>query len=341
MTAIQKAIAAIDSQDAKGQLSYRAAAKRFGVNRTTLSRHHRGIQTTNAGAHQNAMHLSPQQEKELVGYIKGLTDKALPPTREMIRNFASAVSKWEVSDAWVTRFLRRNDAQFTSKLTTGMDRNRHKADSEYSYRLYFELLHEKIREYDVDVGHIYNMDEKGFMIGVTSRTKRVFSKQLWQQKKVTASFQDGNREWITILACVGADGAALDASVVFEGKGALRDAWVHDVEVGKHQVFFTTSPSGWSNKDVGLAWIEQVFDRRTKKKARRRWRLLILDGHGSHLTKDFIGYCHANRILVMVLPPHSTHSLQPLDGAVLSSLEGIFGRTYTVPSPQPRPCTSA
>jgi hypothetical protein len=51
MTAIQKAIAAINSQDAKGQLSYRAAAKTFGVNRTTLSRHHRGIQTTNAGAH--------------------------------------------------------------------------------------------------------------------------------------------------------------------------------------------------------------------------------------------------------------------------------------------------
>jgi hypothetical protein len=138
------------------------------------------------------MHLSPQQEKELVEYIKGLTDKALPPTREMVRNFASAVSKWQVSDAWVTRFLRRNDAQLTSKWTTGMDRNRHKANSEYSYRLYFKLLHEEIREYDVDVGNIYNMDEKGFIIRVTSRTKRVFLKQLWQQKKVTALLQDSN-----------------------------------------------------------------------------------------------------------------------------------------------------
>jgi hypothetical protein len=40
MTAIQKAIAAINSQDAKGQLLYRAAAKKFDVNRTMLSRHY-------------------------------------------------------------------------------------------------------------------------------------------------------------------------------------------------------------------------------------------------------------------------------------------------------------
>jgi hypothetical protein len=137
------------------------------------------VGTTNAGAHEQQMHLTPPQEYELVEYIKGLTEKALPPTRTMIRNFASAVLKWEVSDAWVTRFLRRNNAHLTSKWTIGMDRSHHKADSEYSYRLYFELLHKKIQEYNVDVENIYNMDEKGFLIGVTSRSKRVFSKQLY------------------------------------------------------------------------------------------------------------------------------------------------------------------
>ena len=66
-----------------------------------------------------------------------------------------------------------------------------------------------------------------------------------------------------------------------------------DIKVGLHDVFVTSSPSGWTNNDVGLAWLEQVFDRCTKKKARngRDWRLLILDGHGSHLTEDFLHYC--------------------------------------------------
>src|SRR5688572_14931604 len=118
-----------------------------------------------------------------------------------------------------------------------MDRNRHQADTEHSYRQYFELLHTKIHQYNVEPRNIYNMDEKGFLIGVTSRTKRVFSKQLWMQKKVTAGLQDGNREWITILACICADGTAVEPGVIYQGKGALRDLWVYDVEAGKHQFF--------------------------------------------------------------------------------------------------------
>jgi hypothetical protein len=56
-----------------------------------------------------------------------------------------------------------------------------------------------------------------------------------------------------------------------------------------------------------------VFNRSTKEKAGQSYRLLILDSHGSHLTIDFIEYCNQNRILLAVYPPHSTHTLQPLD----------------------------
>jgi O-acetylhomoserine/O-acetylserine sulfhydrylase-like pyridoxal-dependent enzyme len=60
-----------------------------------------------------------------------------------------------------------------------MDRSCHHADSEASYREYFELLQAKIRKYDVEARHIYNMDEKGFAVGITKKTKRVFSKTLF------------------------------------------------------------------------------------------------------------------------------------------------------------------
>jgi hypothetical protein len=56
-----------------------------------------------------------------------------------------------------------------------------------------------------------------------------------------------------------------------------------------------------------------VFDRSTKAKARSSYRLLILNGHGSHLTMDFSEYCDQNKILLAIYPPHSTHTLQPLD----------------------------
>jgi len=41
--------------------------------------------------------------------------------------------------------------------------------------------------------------------------------------------------------------------------------------------------------------------------------MLICDGHDSHITGDFIGHCMDNDILLMILPPHSSHLTQPLD----------------------------
>jgi hypothetical protein len=168
------------------------------------------------------------------------------------------------------------------------------------------------------------MDEKGFLVGITSRSKRVFSKQLWQQKKVTAALQDGSREWITILATICADGTALQPAIIYQGKGALQSGWLQDVEPGKHPGFYATSRSGWTNNELGLAWLEQVFNRSTKTKARSSYRILILDGHGSRLTDDFIDYCNANKILLMVFPPHSTHSLQPLNVVMFSPLSKAY-----------------
>jgi hypothetical protein len=88
-----------------------------------------------------------------------------------------------------------------------------------------------------------------------------------------------------------------------------------DVIKEKYLVFTAVSSSGWTNDDAGLGWIEQVFNRYTKKKARRKYLLLIVDDHCSHLTMVFISFCDCNKIMLAVHPPHSTHTLQPLDSA--------------------------
>jgi len=40
------------------------------------------------------------------------------------------------------------------------------------------LLHQKTKEYKIKPEDIYNMDEKGFLIGITGRLKRVFNKRI-------------------------------------------------------------------------------------------------------------------------------------------------------------------
>jgi hypothetical protein len=60
------------------------------------------------------------------------------------------------------------------------------------------------------------MDEKGFMIGTTTRTKHVFSRRMWEKKEVRETLQDGNRAWVTLLACVCGDGLALPLGLLYE-----------------------------------------------------------------------------------------------------------------------------
>ena len=208
-----------------------------------------------------------------------------------------------------------------------MDANRHNADSGHKYKLYFDLLQQKISKYNVELRHTYNMDEKGFMIGIIGRSKRVFSKRQWKKKEVRTSFQDGNREWITLMACVCTDREALPPGLIYQAASdQVRSSWVEDIEVGKHTAFISTSPSGWTNTDIGLTWLEQVFDRYTKKKARQSYRLLIVDSHGSHLIMESIDYCDKNKILLAIYPPHSTHTLQPLDMVMFKPLSTAYSK---------------
>ena len=325
MAPIDDALADLESLKPDEPFSYTKTADKYGVVRSTLIRRHKASTQPYASKAINQRKLSLQQEHELVQYIKGLTKRRLPPTRSMIQNFASQVAKERVSKSWVTRFINRNSSELTSQWTAGMDANRHQADSGVKYRQYFDLLHEKISQYNIEPRHTYNIDEKGFLLGVIGRSKRVFSREIWERKEVREALQDGSREWITVLACVCADGSALPPGIIYESANkGIQSSWVEDIEVGEHTANVTSSPTGWSNDDIGLAWLEQVFDRHTKEKARQFYRLLILDGHGSHLTMDFIEYCDQNKILLIIYPPHSTHTLQPLDVVMFKGLSTAY-----------------
>ena len=242
-----------------------------------------------------------------------------------MQNFASTVVQGRVSESWVTRFLNRHHDHIVSRWTSAMDSSRHNAESGYKYKLYFDLLQQKITEYDIEPENTYNMDEKGFAIGLLGRTKRIFSRRQYEKKEVRQACQDGSREWVSLLAAVCADGTALPPGIIFASKNStIQSHWVADIEAGTHPIHVASSPTGWTNNDIGLAWLEQVFDRYTKAKARRSYRLLIVDGHGSHLTQDFIDYCDQNRIILAVLPPHSTQTLQPLDVVCFKPLSSAY-----------------
>ncbi len=80
------------------------------------------------------------------------------------------------------------------------------------------------------------------------------------------------------------------------------------------------SENGYTTTKLSLEWIRH-FHNQTKDKRKGVYRMLIFDGHGSHLSDEFLVFCWQHNIVPFQLPPHSTHLLQPLDIKVFRPLK--------------------
>jgi hypothetical protein len=157
--------------------------------------------------------------------------------------------------------------------------------------------------------------------------KRIASIKQLRTKRLLGAKQDGSREFVSLLATICADGTALPPALIYQGEsGDLQDSWLEDYDDSSIKAHFAVSSKGWTNENLGISWLDSVFNRYTKKKAGSGWRLLIMDGHSSHLNMRFIDYCESHRIIAAVLPPHSTHRLQPLDVGIFSPLATAYSK---------------
>jgi hypothetical protein len=126
------------------------------------------------------------------------------------------------------------------------------------------------------------------------------------------------------------DGSALPPGLLYESANStIQSSWVEEIKPEVHSVLVSSSPTSWTNNEAGLTWLKQVFNRFTKAKARRKYRLLILNGHGSHVIMDFLDYCDKNKIIPAILPPHSTHTLQPLNVVMFKPLSTAYSKELT------------
>ena len=160
---------------------------------------------------------------------------------------------------------------------------------------------------------MYNMDESGFSIGEVEASKCIINAQIRQR------FQKAKPGRVTSVECICADGTALPLLLIFKAENLSR-AWI-PASIHKSWCFSHNS-KGWTSNKHGLEWLHRCFDPATREKAKGKYRMLICDGHDSHITGDFIGHCMDNDILLMILPPHSSHLTQPLDVGVWSIEEG-------------------
>jgi hypothetical protein len=245
-------------------------AKKHKINRTTLSRRWNHVTGSKQSGYDAQRLLTTAQSNSLKKYINDLTERGLPPTNAMVRNFAAQIAQKQPGPHWIERWLKANKKDLKSGYLTSIDGARKKAESVYHYSLYYELLARKMKEYDIQAQNMYNMDEKGFLIGQLSKVRRVFTRNAYEAGRVKHVMQDGNREWITLIATICADGTGLSPGLIYQAtSGNSQDSWLQDYDPTEQSCFFASSSTGWTNDDLGYSWLTTLFDRETKAKARQ------------------------------------------------------------------------
>ncbi|EIW67026.1 hypothetical protein TREMEDRAFT_15754, partial [Tremella mesenterica DSM 1558] len=272
--------------------------------------------------------LTPTEEDCLVDYIKHNTLLGQSPTATLVLEVAeelrrnrplissSSVPLPSLGRNWIAKFKSRHPT-VSSTWTRQMERACFVGTGTDRMIPWFAEVGSLMEKNHYKPSNIFNMDETGFGIGTTqaSRVLAVFEGDGIRGKAWKTS--PGRQEWVTIIECISADGEALPPMVIFKGNRV--DGW-----------HWSYSNKGWSNNTLGYEWLKDVFipttspstTSSTPNKPSDR-RLLILDGHGSHVQACFVT-CMQHNIDLVVLPSHSSQDTQPLDIAVFAPYKKVL-----------------
>ena len=274
---------AINDLNAGVYASQRAAAKVYGIPRSTLQGRLKGA-TNSALSHQHQQRLTPLQEDFLVQWILEEDARGYPPPHARTREMANRILRMNSEDQpvgklWLAHFVKRQP-RVASVIGRKIEAQRVEAATPDQLRTFLERFEAARQRLNIHTDNIYNMDETGVALGVCTNT-RVLARA--SKKKADVKSPE-NREWVLIIECVSAAGKKLRPAIIFKGQG-LQTTWSPSKMIPDW--LYTTSENGWTSKAISVEWLQRIFIPETAPTS-DQYRLPILDGHGSHIDIDFL-----------------------------------------------------
>src|SRR5437773_8833756 len=299
----------------------RLAARDHGIPRTTIGNSIKGMDT-HQEASEDLQRLSPDLETRLAQFALTQESLGYAMTHAQIKGIAQKILRSggdlkPLGRHWMDGFLRRNP-QLKTKKGVRIEYKRTNGASAENIEKFFKIL-ETVSW--VKSCNIYNVDETGIMEGQGINGLVVGSSK--HNSKATYVKGNQDRTWTSIVKCISATGKALKPLIIFKA-ASIQVQWF--AKEFKEPWHYTYSANGWTSNDIALEWLEKTFIPQTAPEDPTEARLLILNGHGSHATDDFMYNCFRHNIFLVYLPPHSSHVLQPLDVGVFSALKRAYRR---------------
>ncbi|CAM4850763.1 unnamed protein product [Rotaria magnacalcarata] len=308
---VQKLIDAINSD-----VSSIEASKSFNVPERTI-RSHRQNKLIKIGAGRNR-YLNDQQEDYLVSLFKLLPEYGFRITANVALQlstdyFKSIGLSYKPGRKWLRLFVKRYRMEIKWKKEEKLENIRANKFSEETRQSWFSLLKATLVKLDLldKPAQIFNCDETGFCdktqrkhVIVTSTTRHVFEKNGGSGKQYT-----------TALIGISAAGQVMSPFIIYSGK-TLMNTWCRGGPDGSR---YAVTKKGWIDSRSFEFWLREMFIPATKHLNRPL--LLIMDGHNSHINVNIIQLLKQNRIVCLILPPHCTHGLQPIDVVLFNNVK--------------------
>jgi DDE superfamily endonuclease len=228
----------------------------------------------------------------------------------------NTISTHLTSINWPAQFIKRHP-YLQGLITKSIERPRINACTPEVFKQWFDIYQMHFEKYQPKASDIYNIDETGFILGDGEKRYVIIDRRLGASQ--IAKGKKG--EFLTVIECVSATGTSIPPMVIYKGE-YLQGHWFDSNAPRDWMV--ATSSKGWTSNALGLKWLQDHFEPATRTNG---YRFLILDGHGSHIAPEFQDFCEQYRIVLLCLPAHTSHMLQPLDIAVFSPLKHYFRRT--------------
>jgi len=236
----------------------------------------------------NNRKLTATEETALIQWILSIDERGMPPTVAYTRRMANLLLSERCQDTvgenWVWRLVGRHD-ELKAKYSRRYDYQRAKCEDPKTIQEWYDRVAMTKQKWGILDEDVYNFDETGFQMGVIA-TARVLTRSDRRGRPMV--MQPGNREWVTVIESIDCQGWALPAMVILQGKVHQANWYESGVPEDWH---IAVSDKGWTSDDLGLHWLKSVFDPCTRRRTVGTHRLLILDGHGSHVTPEFDKYC--------------------------------------------------